>query len=249
MILLKNKRLFIEKYETVTSTNDLLKEKALSGAPAGTILVAKSQTAGRGRMGRKFYSPAGKGVYLSILLDDLKTATDNLCITAHTAVAVAKTIEKYVKKQTQIKWVNDIYLNGRKVCGILAEKISDVKRASARIIVGIGINLQEPEGGYPKELGGIAGAVFDRQDDIDQDRFIKDLITAFFEDNHDLLGEYKERNMLAEKDVVIKQGDEPAYTAHVIGIDESFGLRVCLSDGTETVLRSGEISVREKVTD
>ncbi|MBQ8164806.1 MAG: biotin--[Clostridia bacterium] len=243
---MSDKRIFIEKYETVTSTNDVLREKALCGAPEGTVVIANFQTAGRGRMGRNFYSPAGSGIYMSILLRPESEIADNLCITARAAVAAAKAIDKHTDKKAMIKWVNDIYLNDRKVCGILTEGRKDTTNCmQSYMIVGIGINLKEPACGYPNELNGVAGAVFDKDEFYDADKLIKDILFEFFSDNPNLLNDYRYRNMLDKKHIVVSHGNKPKYEAQVTGIDESFGLCICLSDGTETVLRSGEVSVRQ----
>lgn len=241
MMILTNKRIYIERYGTVTSTNDLLKEKASGGAPEGTVIIADAQTAGRGRMGRRFHSPAGRGIYMSILLRT-EFSGDEVCLTAHAAVAVAKAIEKQTEKAVFIKWVNDIYIDGRKVCGILTEKASDY------VIVGIGINLREPEDGYPDELRSIAGAVFGKDSDYDADRLINDILIEFFKDNADLLGDYRARSMTDGKRILVRQGNTEYY-ARALGIDESFGLRIALRDGSETILRSGEISVSVRETD
>ena len=101
----------IQHFDTVTSTNDIIKDLAINGAPEGTVVIADAQTAGRGRMGRRFMSPSGTGLYMSVLLRPKLGATAALLITTAAAVAVATAIEKHTKKDTYIKWVNDIYLN------------------------------------------------------------------------------------------------------------------------------------------
>lgn len=103
----------------VTSTNTLLKAQAEQGAPEGTVLIAESQTAGKGRLGRHFTSPPGTGIYFSLLLRPHCTAEKSLFITTTAAVAVCEAIEQVTGLNPQIKWVNDVYLNEKKVCGIL----------------------------------------------------------------------------------------------------------------------------------
>ena len=127
----------IERYGTVASTNDILREKARAGAPAGIVAVAERQTAGRGRMGRSFLSEEG-GLYMSLLLRPSGSAADAMRITAQAAIAVALAIEKHTGEAAAIKWVNDIYQGGKKVCGILAEGQIGVDGMDF-IILGIGI--------------------------------------------------------------------------------------------------------------
>lgn len=228
----------IEKYDTVTSTNDLLKEKARAGAPAGTVVVAARQTAGRGRMGRSFLSEDG-GLYMSVLLRPAGAAADALRITAHAAVAVALAMEKHTGKPAAIKWVNDIYQGGKKVCGILAEG-----QASAAgmdfVVLGIGLNLKAPEGGFPEALRDIAGALF-AEESFDKDAVIRDILENLSYEN--AYAEYAKRDMLLGKTVTVYRGGEVVCTAKASGITEDFGLRIVTACGEE-VLHTGEVTVR-----
>ena len=110
----------IEVRDVVSSTNAIMKESAKQGEEEFKVLIASSQTDGRGRMGRSFYSPDGTGIYMSVLLRP-KKEINSIRTTTNAAVAVAKALENVSGKNTGIKWVNDIYLDGRKVCGILTE--------------------------------------------------------------------------------------------------------------------------------
>ncbi len=226
----------IEQYDTVTSTNDLLKEKARAGAPAGTVIVAARQTAGRGRMGRSFLSEDG-GLYMSVLLRPEGAAVDALQITAHAAVAVALAVEKHTGKPAAIKWVNDIYQGGKKVCGILAEG-----QASAGgmdfVVLGIGVNLKEPDGGFPKELRDIAGAL---ATEVDKEAFLCDILANLAKEP--VYAEYAKRDMLFGKTVTVYRGGEAVCHAVANGITADFGLRICTERGEE-VLRTGEVTVR-----
>ena len=118
--------LYINVERTVTSTNILRKEKAALGAPEGTVLIASSQTSGRGRFARKFYSPENSGIYMSILLRPRMPAENAVLITTAAAAAVAVAAENLSGKKTEIKWVNDVLINGKKICGILTEAALDV---------------------------------------------------------------------------------------------------------------------------
>lgn len=153
-------------YDTLPSTNDKAKELAAKGAPHGTVIIAGSQTNGRGRMGRSFYSPSGTGLYMSIILRPDISAELATCLTAVSAVAVHKTLYSLFNKETEIKWVNDLLLDSKKVCGILAEgaPLRSVSNTSPNafaaieyIVIGIGINLSDS--GFPSELAGIAGSL------------------------------------------------------------------------------------------
>ena len=158
---LKSRELSLRCFDSIDSTNTALKALAAQGAPAGLALVAGRQSAGRGRMGRSFYSPGDTGVYLSLLLRPTLPAAEATRITACAAVAVAETIEALTGRRAQIKWVNDVLLDGKKVCGILTEASLDCESGLMNhVIVGIGVNALAPAGGFPEELRDIAGAVF-----------------------------------------------------------------------------------------
>ncbi|MGM9625732.1 MAG: biotin--[acetyl-CoA-carboxylase] ligase [Eubacteriales bacterium] len=167
--------------EEVTSTNTVLKTLAADNAPQGTVLIARKQTNGRGRLGRSFHSPVGTGLYMSVLVRPTLAAEDALFLTTSAAVACAEAIDAVRKtdcgtasgiepctgqRRAMIKWVNDIYLadpsdTPKKVCGILAEAalLPGTDRLSYAVI-GIGINLLPPPDGYPEALSRIAGSLF-----------------------------------------------------------------------------------------
>ena len=232
----------------VSSTNDIAKGMAKAGAPEGNVVLADSQTSGRGRMGRSFFSPRGTGAYMSILLRPAFSAASTTLITTAAAVAVAKAIEKHSGKKAQIKWVNDIFVDGKKVCGILTEGefLPDGKFDFA--ILGIGINLITPSGGFG-EFSDIAGAVFDGID-FNKDKFIGDILKNF-EDFYKNLekkphySDYVSRDMLIGKELNVINCGEILYSAKALGINESFAL-VLEHDGKKELLSSGEVSVRAK---
>ena len=118
---LKTQSLSIRVVDEVDSTNSVLKRMAAEGAPQGSVLIAERQSAGRGRMGRSFYSPPGTGLYMSLLLRPCMEAQRATLVTTSAAVAVAEAIERLAGEAAQIKWVNDVLFHGRKVCGILTE--------------------------------------------------------------------------------------------------------------------------------
>lgn len=161
----QNKAMDIEVYPVLASTNLTLKEKASKGAPEGTVIIAEEQTMGRGRFGRAFFSPAGTGIYMSVLLRPQLEPSDSTLITTAAAVAVAEAIEEITEASTAIKWINDIWIKNpiadkySKICGILTEaSLSTGSRYPDYIILGIGINVFEPENGFPTELSEIAAS-------------------------------------------------------------------------------------------
>jgi len=144
------------------STNNLLREMAAAGAPEGRCVIANSQTMGKGRLGRVFYSPADTGVYLSLLLRPGQCSAEQASkLTTMAAVAACEAIEDVSDEKASIKWVNDIYMNDRKVSGILTEASFDLESGYLEYAaLGIGINIYPPKTGFPEEIKDIAGAVF-----------------------------------------------------------------------------------------
>ena len=235
----------------ISSTNTVLKRMAEEGAEEGLCLIAEEQTAGKGRMGRSFYSPAGSGLYMSVLLRPMLKAADAVNITACAAVAVAEAIESLAQVQAQIKWVNDLYVEGRKVCGILTEASLDSGTAAVNyLVVGIGINIRPPEGGFPADLQKIAGSVFG-EEEIPGLRCrlaaaVLDRLLGYYEHLQEKpwLEEYRKRSLVTGKEIrVLMPGKEPE-NGTAIGIGDDFSLLVQMEDGTLRRLNSGEVSIR-----
>ncbi len=237
----------IKYFECVTSTNDIVKELANGGAAEGTVVIAGSQSKGRGRLGRSFMSPGGSGLYMSILLRPKYRADTALLITTAAAAAVAAVLEKHSKKRAYIKWVNDIFIDKKKVCGILCEGQLSSEGKMEYAVLGIGVNLREPEGGF-LELSGIAGALFKKEETYDKDAIIKDILNAFFA-YYGRLGdkphrkEYVSRDMLLGKEVTAFSADKELYSARAEGIAEDFSL-ILNRDGKIEQLSTGEVSVK-----
>ena len=149
-------------FKTLESTNLTAKKMALEGAPAETVIISEEQTKGRGRMGRSFYSPAESGIYISFILKPLFDPAKSVLITTAVSVAVCRAIEKVTGISCQIKWVNDVYLGEKKICGILTEAVTDFESGHIEYIVpGIGINYSTQSSAFPDELAGIAGSLFE----------------------------------------------------------------------------------------
>lgn len=235
----------------VTSTNTILKEKAEQGASHGTVLIAEEQTLGRGRMGKRFYSPAGSGIYLSILLRPDIPAREALFLTTSAAVATARAIEDVSPKKADIKWVNDIYIEDKKVCGILTEAAFNIETGKFDYaIVGIGINICYPNDGFPPEIDDIATAVFDKDSDSVNKRniFIANLLNYFMEyydnfENKKYVSEYIDRSMIIGKKITVLDGQK-SRDAIALKIDKLCRLKVRFDDGYEKWLNSGEVSIK-----
>ena len=226
----------VQALSETDSTNTRLKEWAREGRIAAPyVLTADSQTAGRGRLGRRFVSPPGTGLYMSILIAPPKN-TDAGKITVLAAVAVCRAIHGLTGLQPKIKWVNDLFLRGKKVCGILAERIDE------GVIVGIGVNLKSPPGGFPPEAG-IAGAL-----DADVDRFALAgaIVRHFLEgmetlDTDDAITYYRAHMPMIGREIRY-QKDGQEKNARVTGVSDDGGLMI-QDDAGDHLLRTGEVSL------
>jgi len=230
--------------ESLDSTNTYLKELSKE-ASTKTVVIANTQTKGRGRTGNSFFSPEG-GLYMSILLpfEPEFQKTPGL-VTAFAAVSVCRAIEKITDKSPKIKWVNDIYLENKKICGILTEATSD-----KNIILGIGINIIPPENGFPDDIKNKAGSLFLKRD-VPKD--IKSILAAGIINNlintisdkkySSYTEEYKKRSMLTGKKVSYLKNNVEKHGI-VLGIDDNLHLLINNDGNTET-LSSGEIKLTE----
>jgi BirA family transcriptional regulator, biotin operon repressor / biotin---[acetyl-CoA-carboxylase] ligase len=139
----------IHSYESTGSTNDIAQKLAESGSPEGTAVFSEGQSKGRGRLGREWSSPKGKGIYLSLILRPKISPTHASKITLMSAIAVAAAIRKITDLTALIKWPNDIMVNGHKVCGILTEMSAEVNTVKY-VVIGIGINVNTDRERLPK---------------------------------------------------------------------------------------------------
>lgn len=218
--------------EETDSTNRVAKELARQGAAHGTAVLAARQTAGRGRRGRHFFSPEG-GLYLSVILRPRLTPEDRVLLTPMAAVAVCRAVEAMCGCSPGIKWVNDLYLGGRKLCGILCEGADDA------VIVGIGLNLRTPEGGFPPDIP--AAALDCPVEGRALARAIRErLLTA---DPYESLEEYRTRQLVTGRDVTVHPAAGAPYPAHAVRVDDRGRLVVRTGEGLQA-LDSGEVSVR-----
>ncbi len=238
-------------FASLPSTTTHLKQLAEAGAPEGTLIVAEQQTAGYGRFGRPFHSPPDGGLYMSLLLRPGFPAQDTLCITTCAAVAVCRALERLCGVKPGIKWVNDLFLNGKKICGIGTEGALDFESGGVHYaILGIGINLYPSAQPLPPEMQEIVGTVLDRapQDGALRSRLLAEIIRQFWAEYPRLLEkrffeDYRDRCFVLGRSVTIQRGGG-SETAQVLSLAPDFSLRVRLEDGREELLCSGEVSLR-----
>lgn len=230
------------------STNILLRALGDKGEREGAVIIARRQSGGRGRMGRSFYSAEG-GLYMSVLLRPCISADKGGDITGAAAVAVAEAVESVTGESPFIKWVNDLFLHRKKICGILTEASVSLEGGMLDYaVVGIGLNVYEPQCGFPEELSQIAGAIYPHA----QKRFglinrlaaeILNRLWALCADKKRALSGYKKRCFIVGQSATAFRGDEE-YPVTVLDIDEEYGLVVKTADGEMKTLNSGEIRVK-----
>lgn len=233
--------------ELTGSTNQDAKVLAVGGAVAGTVVLAEAQTGGRGRLGRSFYSPAGPGLYLSVVLRPGLEFSDAVLITTAAAVAVSRAIESVTGLSPQIKWVNDLYLDGKKICGILTEAVSGFESGTIEsVVVGIGINFRENPG-LPAELRDVVGALYAGSPAVTRNMLAGAVISNLLMlaeslPDRSFLQEYRTRSMVLGKSIRFLENGV-WQDAVAVDLDEGGGLVVETASGRRT-LSSGEISVR-----
>ena len=237
---------------TCPSTNDLLKAMADEGATEGTVLIAGEQTRGKGRLGRSFTSAAGKGVYLSALLRPELPPERLLPLTGFTAEAMRRAVLSAAGADAKIKWVNDLILNGKKICGILTESAFSAGGRLAYAVVGVGLNVNYAREDFPPELQALAGSL---QTELGKSFPLPCLAAAMIReldalyaalrtgDTGGYLAEYRQHCLTLGRDVLLVQNDI-STPARALDVDEALGLRVRYPDGREALIRSGEASVR-----
>ncbi len=231
------------------STNDDMKKRALEGENEITLLIADSQTEGKGRKGRSFFSPKTTGIYMSFLLRPRYTPEDCTLLTTMAAAATAEAIEKVTGTKADIKWVNDIFIKGRKVAGILTEgAFSPAFKKMEWAVIGIGINLARPDGGFPKDIENIAGTLMPDGDEEIRCRLIAGIINAVTEyygclDKKAFLEAYRQRLFFLGEEVTVMDSVEP-YKATALDIDDMCRLIVLDKNGEKIILSSGEISIK-----
>ena len=239
-------------YDTLESSNRTAKLLALDGAPHGTLVLTAHQSAGRGRLGRKFESPAGKGVYCSILLRPELPAASAQTATIRAAVAVCRAVQKLCGLELAIKWVNDLYYQGKKVCGILTEAGTDLESGRLEwLVVGIGLNLTSTAADWPPELADKAGSLYPGGPApvpraALAGAIARELLALGL--GEDCLDEYRARCFVPGHWVTVCTGSE-TYAARALAIDAEGRLVVRRENGREEALRCGEVTTRPARTE
>lgn len=233
-------------FRTVTSTNAILKEYAKQDAPDLTVVVAEEQTEGRGRGEHRFFSPLGTGVYMSVLLRYGNKSFRPADITAAAGVAACEAIEAISPHECHIKWMNDVYIEGKKVAGILAEAgraEKDGYTKGAFVVVGVGFNVTLPEGGFPEDIRDRAGVLFrEKPPRYAREKLVKHFFTSFkrllSKDSFSLYGAYRDRLFILGKRVRYQDRD-----ATVSDLLPDFRLSLTFDNGETVLLDSGEVSL------
>lgn len=246
-----------EVISCVPSTNALVRERAAAGAPEGLVILANQQTEGRGRLGRTFYSPPDTGIYLSLLLRPRSLLpAQAVKITTMAAVAACEAIEAVTGRAAGIKWVNDIFIDGKKVCGILTEGSYNLETGRLEdVVVGIGFNVYPPADRFPEALEGIAGSLLESPQSGTKNSLAAAFLNRFFRiyqgaDSADYAAAYRARSLVTGHFVRVIT---PSGTrrARAQSVDEACRLVVQYEDGSTEALSSTEVSIlpeEERIT-
>lgn len=241
----------VRYFDTITSTNDVLKRMAAQGAPEGTSLIAGSQSGGRGRLGRSFLSPPEAGVYMSILLRPSCMPLELMHLTCAAGCAACDAIEQAVGLRPGIKWTNDIVYGGRKLAGILVEMGLASNGSVSHAVIGIGINCNQDAQDFPPDLRSFAGSLkMAVGKPVDRAVVAARMLDAFAQMNRQLLSgkqaileQYCRDCITIGKEVRVIRGQE-SRAGLALSVDEAGALVVRYADGTVEHVNSGEVSVR-----
>lgn len=242
---------YIRVYKTIDSTNQEAKKLLMDNEmPHGTILIAEEQTAGRGRFQRKFFSPSNKGIYMSVILRPNMELSKAIHITTSAAIAVCRAIETLTKKRPKVKWVNDIFLDDKKICGILTEATGNFESGRVEnVVVGIGVNFKTDSKDFPEDIKNIAGSIFQGESpNITRNQLVAEILNELFElcenlDDKSIMKEYRILSLVLGKEVsFLKNNKMNKGTA--VDITEDGALVIKHENGEIDYLNSGEVSVK-----
>ncbi|MBE6860205.1 MAG: biotin--[acetyl-CoA-carboxylase] ligase [Ruminococcus sp.] len=235
--------------DEIDSTNNYAKLLAQDGAENGTVVIADYQTAGKGRLGRSFVSPKGTGLYLSLIIRNNISVSSAQLITSCVAVVAAEAIEELCGCDVKIKWVNDLFLGGRKICGILTEASIGFEEAKLDyVIIGIGINVSSLKGKLDSELEKIASSIEDETGEkISRSKLCAVLLKKLEERMNDIesrafLKEYQRRSMIIGERVVIEERGV-SRAGKAIAIADDAGLTIEFENGEIHTINSGEARI------
>lgn len=238
-----------EIFEILPSTNIIARERASHGAPQGTIVAANTQTSGRGRRGRSFVS-GGLGVYMSVILRPEVSGADAALVTTAAAVAVREAVLEVCGKDCGIKWVNDLYLGDKKVCGILTEAVTEVESGEIRsMVVGIGVNFRGVATDFPPELRNKAGFLMEPgEGEVERNGLIVAIASKLVERSarlasRDFMDEYRRHNIVLGRRVEYIRGNR-TYVATALDVDDNGGLEVLRDDGVHETITAGEVEFK-----
>ena len=233
--------------DKVDSTNNYLKQRSvLNNGKDGLVVISGEQTNGRGRFGRSFYSPQG-GIYMSLLLrPNSCTIQQSVKYTTMAAAAVCEALEQVTDDIPRIKWVNDIYMNNRKVCGILTEGAADLESGYLDYaVLGIGVNVYQPENGFPDEIRNIAGGIFRGRETDMKNRIAAGILDRFYSlyaDDRGYADRYRQRSMVIGETVDISFGGK-VQQVKVTDIDDECALITEDANGNTKRYTSGEVTI------
>lgn len=235
-------------YDSISSTNDHIKQMARQGAPHGTVVIADQQSNGHGRLGRSFQSPVGMGVYMSILLRPQCLPTELMHLTCAAAVAMCDAVEAACGIRPGIKWTNDLVHQGKKLGGILTELGLTPQGTVSYAIIGIGINCNQTENDFPPEIRNIAHSL-SMVTGREEDRFL--LAAAMMEalwklditQKEAILTKYRRDCITIGQEISLVRGEEIRH-GKAIDVDNEGALIVLFPDGHMETVNSGEVSVR-----
>ncbi len=238
-------------FDTIDSTNTRLKAMAREGAPHGTVLIADSQTGGRGRLGRSFHSPAGSGIYMSVLLRPGCKPDQLMHLTCAAAVAVCDGVEAALGIRPGIKWTNDLVWGKRKLAGILTELGLAPNGTVDYAIIGVGLNCCQQESDFPEDIRTIAGSLASITGQaIDRAWVAAQLLVALEKMDRGLLTgaeetlhRYRRDCVTLGQEISLVRGDEIRYGT-ALDVDESGALLVRFRSGETETVNSGEVSIR-----
>ncbi len=235
----------IEQAETV-STNTDARQYIAAHAPVTPVLItAESQSGGRGRQGKSFSSPKG-GLYMTLITKPEAAFAQAMRGTAAASVAVCRAIERVCGLSCGVKWVNDVYVGGKKLCGILAEAVNDYEKCTTDyLIIGIGVNLIGfPEGMNATSILAETGLTVDKNELCAAiTRELLTVLDSIRGGNFSCMDEYRSRSVVIGRDILLTKNGG-TVSAKAVGIDDGGGLLVTYPDGSDETLSSGEITLR-----
>lgn len=236
-------------FKTIDSTNSFAKSLAQLGAQNGTVVISEMQTAGKGRLGKKFHSPGNSGIYMSVIYRPKFAVEYAMSITSCAAVAVAEAVQNVTGLDCGIKWVNDIYCGGKKLCGILTEASIGVEQGGLEfVVIGIGMNVTNVV--FPKELEDIATSIrIESGEFYSRSKIAAEILNCLERrldsiPEHGYIDEYRRRSILIGKKIILTKNNVDEQV-ECVDIDNFGKLIVRYPDGTETAVSTGTVTLAE----